>query len=156
MSGPDNGLLSVVARRAKEVQAWRITWRPPRLSASFHGRDLFAPVSAQLARGEPPVGEAMAPEEMTGWDWPDDLAQVIYIDGFGNAMTGLRALGLTAKTRLKAGDRSLTRARTFSDVTVGEAFWYENANGLAEIAVNKGRADQALGLKVGDPVDIET
>ena len=52
--GPDNGLLAMVARRAQATgapQAWEITWRPERLSASFHGRDLFAPVAAELARG---------------------------------------------------------------------------------------------------------
>ena len=50
--GPDNGLFAIVARRAESLEAWRITWRPAGLSASFHGRDLFAPVAARLARGE--------------------------------------------------------------------------------------------------------
>jgi hypothetical protein len=44
------------------------------------------------------------------------------------------------------------RARTFGDVPVGEAIWYENSNGLAEVAVNQGRADSVLGLAVGDEV----
>jgi hypothetical protein len=48
---PDNGLLSVAARRAAVARWWRITWRPANLSASFHGRDLFAPVAARLALG---------------------------------------------------------------------------------------------------------
>ena len=153
--GPDNGLLSVVAKRAPEAQARRITWRPARLSASFHGRDLFAPVAARLARGEPPAGKPLALESLAGWDWPAELAQVIYVDGFGNAMTGLSAESLGADARLRAGGHSLARARTFSDVTLGEAFWYENANGLAEIAVNQGRADEALGLRIGDAITIE-
>ena len=46
------------------------------------------------------------------------------------------------------------RARTFSSVTAGSAFWYENSNGLAEIAVNMGRADAALGLAIGSAVAI--
>ncbi|MFQ5468633.1 MAG: S-adenosyl-l-methionine hydroxide adenosyltransferase family protein, partial [Kiloniellaceae bacterium] len=47
--GPDNGLLAMVARRAgPAARAWEITWRPARLSATFHGRDLFAPVAARL------------------------------------------------------------------------------------------------------------
>src|SRR5437763_1324312 len=49
--GPDNGLLSVFAARARDAQVWRIAWAPERLSASFHGRDLFAPVAARLAAG---------------------------------------------------------------------------------------------------------
>ena len=152
--GPDNGLLAVAAKRAAAAQAWRITWRPQRLSASFHGRDLFSPVAATLGRGEPPPGEPLALDSLAGWDWPEDLGQVIYVDGFGNVMTGLRAGGLAPDASLSAGARSLGRARTFSDVAPGEAFWYENANGLAEIAVNQGRADDALGLGIGDPVEV--
>jgi S-adenosylmethionine hydrolase len=48
----------------------------------------------------------------------------------------------------------LNRARTFGDLPPGAAFWYENSNGLVEIAVNQGRADRALGLSVGTPVEI--
>ncbi|MEE8535612.1 MAG: SAM-dependent chlorinase/fluorinase [Kiloniellales bacterium] len=150
--GPDNGLLAIVARRAGTARAWEITWAPERLSASFHGRDLFAPVAARLALGEGPPGEPRpVPEEA----WPDDLAEVIYIDGFGNAMTGLRASVLPDGAEIQAGGRLLRRARTFSDLVPGEAFWYENANGLAEIAVNRGHAGRSLGLAVGDTVAVE-
>jgi len=54
--GPGNGLFELVQRRAGETRSWEIDWRPEHLSASFHGRDLFAPVAAMLARGEPPPG----------------------------------------------------------------------------------------------------
>lgn len=150
--GPDNGLLALVARRAGAAQAWEITWRPERLSASFHGRDLFAPVAAELARGTllPSRPRALPVE-----DWPDDLARIVYVDGYGNAITGLRAEVLAAGNVLRAGDRRIERARTFCDVAPGAAFWYENANGLAEIAVNCGRADQSLGLVVGSEIFIE-
>jgi len=150
--GPDNGLLTMVARRAGAAQAWEITWRPERLSTSFHGRDLFAPVAAELARG---ALLPSRPRNLPVEDWPDDLAQIVYIDGFGNAVTGLRAEVLAAENVLRAGDRRIVRARTFSDVAPGAAFWYENANGLAEIAVNCGRADQTLGLNVGSEIYIE-
>jgi hypothetical protein len=56
--------------------------------------------------------------------------------------------------RLAVAGRVLERARTFGDVPPGAAFWYENANGLAEIAVNRGRADRDLGLGVGADVAI--
>ena len=49
--GPDNGLLSVVAARATQTRYWRVRWRPDAMSASFHSRDLFAPVAADLAGG---------------------------------------------------------------------------------------------------------
>lgn len=150
--GPDNGLLTVVARRAEAAQAWEITWRPERLSASFQGRDLFAPVAAELARG---TLLPSRPRAVPAEDWPDDLAQIVYVDGYGNAITGLRAEVLAPDNVLRAGDRRVARARTFCDVAPGEAFWYENANGLAEIAVNCGRADETLGLSIGSEIYIE-
>ena len=154
--GPDNGLLAIVVRRAAAVRAWKITWRPERLSASFHGRDLFAPVAARLALGEAPPGDAVAPAKLVGSDWPDDLAEIVYLDSYGNAMTGLRASGLPPQCSLSVGGHRLPPARTFSDVAPGEAFWYENANGLAEIAVNQGSAVAALGLAPGQPVAVES
>jgi S-adenosylmethionine hydrolase len=69
-------------------------------------------------------------------------------------MTGLRAALLPAAARISIAGRALRRARTFSDVPQGDAFWYENSNGLAEIAVNAGRADAALGIGVGAAVAI--
>ncbi|TAN72588.1 MAG: hypothetical protein EPN20_03665, partial [Magnetospirillum sp.] len=52
--GPDNGLFEPLIRRAAAVEAWEIVWRPARLSSTFHGRDLFAPVAARLAGGMAP------------------------------------------------------------------------------------------------------
>jgi S-adenosylmethionine hydrolase len=152
--GPDNGLFELVTRRAENPRTWEIGWRPETMSASFHGRDLFAPAAGRLARGVLP-GEPPRPREIGRHpDWPDDLPEIVYIDRYGNAMTGLRAALLPIGTCLSASGRVLTRARTFSDVPAGEAFWYENANGLAEIAVNAGRADATLGLAPGSPVGI--
>lgn len=152
--GPDNGLFELVIRRAGAARGWQIEWRPRLLSASFHGRDLFAPVAAQIALGGPARAKLREAQISRFRDWPDDLAEIVYIDGFGNAITGMRAAALSAGARLGAVGRELSRARTFSDVAPGAAFWYENANGLAEIAVNAGRADAALGLAVGTPVAI--
>ncbi|MBM3732564.1 MAG: SAM-dependent chlorinase/fluorinase [Acidimicrobiia bacterium] len=161
--GPDNGLLAMAARRARAAAWWHITWRPERLSASFHGRDLFAPIAARIAAALPGTGigpDGLVPisaNDLVGRDWPDDLGEVIYIDHFGNAMTGLRAGTIPPKANLVLGDgQPVVRSRTFSDVPEGEAFWYENANGLAEIAVNCGRADIALGLSVGSPITVQT
>jgi S-adenosyl-L-methionine hydrolase (adenosine-forming) len=150
--GPGNGLFELVQRRAFALHRWDITWQPERLSASFHGRDLFAPVAAMLARGEAPSGRPRMDDADRQPDWPDDLAEIVYIDHYGNAMTGLRAAAVATGSRLAAAGRTLERARTFSDLPVGAAFWYENSNGLLEIAVNQGRADRALGLSVGTPV----
>ncbi|MGE3932477.1 MAG: S-adenosyl-l-methionine hydroxide adenosyltransferase family protein [Rhodospirillaceae bacterium] len=150
--GPGNGLFEVVARRAAAARGFRIGWRPAALSPSFHGRDLFAPVAALLATGRP---VALEPADGLGRpDWPDDLAEVVYVDGYGNAMTGLRAATLPADAVLAVAGRRLARQRTFGDAAPGAPFWYANSCGLAEIAVNRGRADHALGIAVGTPVAI--
>src|SRR6266508_4838802 len=149
--GPGNGLFELIERRAAQTRSWDIDLKPQHLSASFHGRDLFAPVAAMLARGEPPPGRPRAQRRA---DWPDDLAEIVYVDHFGNAMTGVRAAMLPPGTKLAVAGRVLERASTFSDRPSGTAFWYENSNGLAEIAVNQGRADRDLGLAIGSPVEI--
>lgn len=150
--GPDNGLFNVIAMRAQALDWWDIDWRPPRLSASFHGRDLFAPVAARIARGDAVPGVVADPGERILPGWPPDLAQVIYIDHYGNAMTGIRAASLAGDVELEVGVHRLRRAETFSAVAAGAAFWYENANGLVEIAVNQGHAATRLGLSLGDRV----
>jgi len=154
--GPDNGLFELVLRRAGAARWWTVSWTPARLSASFHGRDLFAPVAARLARGGRPPGSERPLTRNRRQDWPDDLAEVVYVDRFGNAMTGVRAAAMAPDARLEVGGREIPAGRTFSDVAEGQAFWYENAIGLVEIAVNRGRADRALGLAVGVGVDITT
>ena len=152
--GPGNGLFEIVQRRAGDSRCLEIAWRPEALSASFHGRDLFAPVAAMVARGDARPGRLIDESLVRRPDWPDDLAEIVYVDHFGNAMTGFRASVLAPGVRLVVAGRTLERARTFSDRPQGEAFWYENSNGLAEIAVNRGRADRNLGLAVGTRVDI--
>ena len=157
--GPDNGLFEIVLRRAAPALLWEITWRPPAMSASFHGRDLFAPVAARLARGEPPSAmatpAAVAAQTATRQaDWPDDLAEIVYIDRYGNALTGLRGDRVPASARLSAGGQVVAHAEVFSAVPRGTAFWYVNSNGLVEIAVNAGRADQVLGIAVGAAIEV--
>ena len=152
--GPDNGLFEIIVRRAASSRVWQITWRSLVLSASFHGRDLFAPIAARLARGETPDALGRRAAATPQPDWPDDLAEIVYIDRYGNAMTGLRGESVAAGARLSAGGQTLVRADTFSAVPRGAAFWYVNSNGLIEIAVNQGRADRELGLSTGASVAV--
>lgn len=154
--GPDNGLLSVLAERARTCVYWRITWRPERLSASFHGRDLFAPVAAAIARGEFPAGRAESVPRLSVDFGGDDLGEIIYIDHYGNAFTGLRAQDLPQDTRIVTDGRCLKHASVFSDVPAGEVFWYENSLGLVEIAGNTCSAAESLGLEIGQFVAVET
>lgn len=149
--GPDNGLFSIIARRARAARWWEIIWRPDHLSMSFHGRDLFAPVAAMLARGEGPPGN-LIPEPPT--DWPDDLPEIVYIDHFGNALTGIRGNGLASSDLIRIAGHMVTYAPTFGTVEPGTAFWYRNANGLVELAVNQGSAVSQLGLAIGATVTV--
>jgi len=121
--GPNEGLFALVARRADRVEC--------RLLPSASGA---RPV---------PAGEVEQP------GWPDDLFRVVYVDRYGNAITGIRAgqLGVTRVIHVKG--HALHAQRTFSDVPSGTPFWYENSSGLIELAVNRGRADEQLGAVVG-------
>jgi S-adenosylmethionine hydrolase len=143
--GPDNGIFELLLRRARVARCWRIDWQPAALSATFHGRDLFAPVAAGLALGEAPPGKETAPTRHP--DWPDDLGQIVYVDRYGNVMTGMRATMLPAGAELEVAGVRIPAARTFSDVPAGALLWYANANGLAEIAAHG--ASAAVRLKLG-------
>lgn len=150
--GPDNGLLSVFAARAHDTRVSRIAWTPERLSSSFHGRDLFAPVAARLAAGRVP-DSWLAPVDALSVDFgPGDLGEVVYVDHYGNAMTGLRAASAPRDAELVVAGRRLSYARTFSAAGDGVPFWYDNSQGLVEIATNRGSAARELGLGIGTPV----
>jgi S-adenosylmethionine hydrolase len=149
--GPDNGLFNTVALHASSAEWRRIDWRPERLSLSFHGRDLFAPVAARIAQGD--LGWESAPHPGPDLSlWPDDLPEIIYLDHYGNALAGLRYRADLDGLVLKAGGRRIPQAGTFCAVAEGTAFWYRNSMDLVEIAVNRGRADAALGLALGAAV----
>lgn len=152
--GPGNGLFEIVTRRAAIISKWELAWDENSVSASFHGRDVFAPVAARLERGDKPVGEARSASWNAFPDWPDDLAEIVYIDHYGNAMTGLRKGFVNPSFVLQANHVYLKSARTFADVPSGEAFWYVNANGLVEIAINKGNAADVLGIGLGSGINV--
>jgi S-adenosylmethionine hydrolase len=150
--GPDNGLLSVLSARAVLCSASCITWRPAQLSSSFHGRDLFAPVAAALTRGESLAGKATVVDHLDVEFGAADFGEIIYIDHYGNALTGQRAHAVARDTCLAAGGVSIGYAHVYSDTPAGALFWYENSLGLVEIAGNGCSAAAKLGLAVGHPV----
>jgi S-adenosylmethionine hydrolase len=150
--GPDNGLFAVIAARAPSKSVWRITGYPSGASASFHGRDVFAPMAAAVATDDFPNENAEAVADLTVHLDSGDLAEVIYIDHFGNAFTGLRAQDVPHARMLVANGREVPHARVFAEVAPGTTFWYENSSGLVEIAVNQGHAARELGLAVGTAV----
>jgi S-adenosyl-L-methionine hydrolase (adenosine-forming) len=154
--GPDNGIFEIVKRRAESVHWWGITWAPENLSASFHGRDLFAPVAARLATGGSVPGEPAVTHGQGFSNWPDDLPEIVYIDRYGNGITGVRASVLAPNATLEICGQTIGPARTFSDLPIGAPFWYPNSNGLVEIAVNQDRASRVVGFDVGIGVALPT
>lgn len=150
--GPDNGLMALVMQRAADCRCWEIIWRPNTMSRSFHGRDLFAPIAALLATGKLASSALREINDLQTQGNADDLPQIIYVDHYGNAMTGMRAGSIALDSRLNVSGQWLAHAGTFSAANPGTAFWYENSLGLIEIAVNQGRAATLLGLRPGSPV----
>ncbi len=152
--GPDNGLFSQIVRTASNVQCQEILWRPQQLSASFHGRDVFAPALALHAQGAQMPTCSIPAAEIHGCAWPLQLDEIIYFDHFGNAVMGRRTETLQPSNILQIGETQIRYARTFAEVAPGELFWYENSMGLAEVVINQGSAQEKLGLTIGDVVSV--
>jgi S-adenosylmethionine hydrolase len=151
--GPDNGLAYIVALHAQQCTWREVRWQPDYSSASFHGRDWFAPLAVQLAQSGSVPSEAGA---VRVEPWLADTAEVIYLDSYGSAYTGIRAAQVAPTASLLWRGQSLPRVRTFSDVAQGAPLCYANSQGLLEIAVNCGSAQRELGLTLGDKLQLET
>jgi hypothetical protein len=175
--GPDNGLLTLAAEASggvvEVVDIARSPFRLKPVSATFHGRDIFAPVAAALARGETlsAAGDPADPADLVTLALPTArvrdgalVAHVRYVDRFGNlqlnvgheevAQTGLR-LGRAAE--VEPGDGSahpVHYVRTFADAVPDELLLYEDAQRRLALAVNHGDAAQRLGLGVDDELRI--
>lgn len=152
--GPDNGLMAQIVNRDPQAVVSSLCYDSSQLSPSFHGRDLFAPAAAELVKGQVVETVPLSREEIVGANWPDELAEVIYIDHYGNVCTGLRAGHLPTTVCLQVANTQLHHAQTFTAVPTGALFWYENSSGLLEIACNQGRAADQLGLAIGDHIRI--
>lgn len=150
--GPDNGIFDIVTRRSEKIECWKINWRPDKLSATFHGRDLYAPVCAMIANGIDIPGEKIYWKD--NHQWPDNLNEVIYIDHFGNCMTGMHADSVDKSSALKINNQDIGYVSIFSNSDTGQPFWYVNSNELVEVAVNKGSAAKVLGLDVGQIIGV--
>ncbi len=167
--GPDNGLLSLAWRTAGGVDtAVDITLSPHRLepvSATFHGRDVFAPVAAHIAAGETveDSGTPLEPRSLQELEplWPEQdgdtlVARVLFVDGFGNATLNVphghivgSGLTLGGEVEVTAGGRTHTATftSTFADVAAGELLVYEDAHRRLALAVNRGAAVRELELE---------
>jgi S-adenosyl-L-methionine hydrolase (adenosine-forming) len=149
--GPDNGLFDVVVRESGQVPTDTVQLhRPPGISSTFEGRDVFAPAAAALALGRPlsELGEATAGSLV---NLPQRGPSVIWVDSFGNLMTNVKPPLMAL--HLNGHDVRLL-ARTFGDLPSDQPFVYVGSMGFVEIAVANGRADTALGATVGTPVKV--
>jgi S-adenosylmethionine hydrolase len=150
--GPNNGLFSIVAKKLSNYKLSEIRLSKEPSSKTFHGRDIFAPVAAQIAVQLKTNLESMLIEKLIGFEWPEELSEVIYIDHFGNVTCGITLDQINTNLTIKIKEVELSYAKTFHAVKSGESFWYRNANGMLEISAREQSVSEALNLKVGDVV----
>lgn len=153
--GPDNGLMIPAARDQGLLGAWTIPYPELEPSVSFHGRDLFAPAAASLAQGESPSGEGIPLDTLVGVDWPRALREVIYVDAYGNLVTGIPGAEMPSSARIRLHGHTLSHARVFGAARPGEPFWYVNSMGLVEVAIRCDRAASRLHAGIGAGVVVE-
>ncbi|MBC7228701.1 MAG: SAM-dependent chlorinase/fluorinase [Thermoflexales bacterium] len=184
--GPDNGLFSWVLAEVPEwtaVEIRELAYRLPRVSSTFHGRDIFAPAAAHLAAGVPLEGLGPRVEDPVVLP-PPRLeiragvleGEVLYADRFGNLVTsigrfrweggdlrlapafrpasGERTVGAAAARVVLAGAELRGIRRTYGDVPVGELLALVGSSGFLEIAVRQGSAAAVLGAAPGTPVTV--
>ena len=173
--GPDNGLLLPAARRAGIVAAHELAnpaYALEAISRTFHGRDLFAPAAAYLARGVPieELGPPVDPEGLVDLDLPrPDLADgsavatLLYVDSFGNIALNLtrddiERIGVVSGTRVElelAGERYYAvMARTFADARPGDVILYEDSYRNMSVAISRGSAGRMLHASPGQRIRI--
>lgn len=179
--GPDNGLFSGVLTMHPVIAAVELTmpqyWRSPKLSATFHGRDLFAPVGAHLASGVPlnDVGQSIASETLVSLDVPQCLLEearsaighhsyritgcVQAIDHFGNLITNIPGTHvLDTEWSLSVNGETVPGSTAYSDHPPGTLLAIVGSHGWVEIAVNGGSAQARLRIdwREGNRIVIET
>ncbi|MBI3286419.1 MAG: SAM-dependent chlorinase/fluorinase [Chloroflexi bacterium] len=167
--GPDNGVVSTALRRAgQSVRAYHLN-RPrywlPRISSTFHGRDIFAPVAAHLSRGILPRSLGQKTKQWVALEPPALKVgpgrlqgRIAHIDRFGNLLTNIPAEHLSAwgsqlRVRLHQVE-ILGLARTFADGAPGNLIAYLDSDWHLAIGRVLGSAQTTLGARVGDPVEV--
>jgi hypothetical protein len=162
--GPDNGVLALAAdaagiRRIVELTDKRVFLQP--CSATFHGRDVFAPVAAALATGTPPSALGRERSDLHRLALPlpsthgeDVRGEVVYVDHFGNLMSNLRPEVFPKRPFVvTVGEvRIAAVSPTYAAVAPGAAVAVVNSFGLLEIAVRNGAARDALAISTGAPI----
>jgi S-adenosylmethionine hydrolase len=166
--GPDNGLFSGVLSQSPAVRAVELTnpnyWRTPYPAATFHGRDIFAPVGATLASGIPieRLGRAIEPATLVQLAIPECtqtdtgvVGCIQYVDNFGNLVTNIPAAYVQGKSwSIVAVGLTISGCQTYSDRPVGHAIALIGSHGWVEIAINGGNAQAQLQMDWGARVEV--
>ncbi|MDV7338737.1 SAM-dependent chlorinase/fluorinase [Terasakiella sp. A23] len=150
--GPDNGLFSTLMQVDTAAVVYEITWRPEKLSRSFHGRDLFGPVAARIAQGHTQDIQPIARTELILLPLTKQKPHISYIDVYGNCWTTLRKNDVTTDQTFSLNGLMVSYGRVFADTAVGETFWYYNSSGFVEFAINQGNCADLNKVKLGDKV----
>lgn len=163
---PDNGLLSLVLERTKGARVFAFTrgeFALPKVSATFHGRDVFAPLGAWLARGVPlpMMGRAISDPVTLNlprprWEEGRLVGEIIWVDPFGNLVTNIeREMLKSYRIRgVVAGEEWLTLCSYYGELPRGKPGVIWNSWDLLEVFVNEGSAKEVLGLREGDHVEV--
>lgn len=162
--GPDNGVLSLAATQPRQV--FRVDGdlcRRARVSATFHGRDIFAVTAARLAAGHAIAETGTPAAAMIEISMPasvpladDCRGEVLHVDGFGNLITTFVADAVTGRWQLACGGQRflLDGGRTFSDVATGALVLYVGSSGRVEVAVRDGSAARLTQARNGSPLHL--
>lgn len=165
--GPDNGLFSGVLSQSPAIAAVELTnpkyWRTPAPSNTFHGRDIFAPVGANLACGVPlnQVGSTIDPGTLVQLAIPERITDsgvvgcIQYVDHFGNLVTNIPATDVQGQSwSVVAAGQTIAGCQTYSNAAAGQAIALIGSHGWVEIAVNGGSAQAQLQLDWGAKVEL--
>jgi len=170
MVGPDNGVLSMAwatlggASQAAQITSEGVLLGP--VSATFHGRDIFAPAAAHLSIGMPfqDLGPPLDPRTLHTVEMPAPMilqgvvgARVTGVDGYGNVQLNARPGDLRAagvESSVEVCGRVVIRASTFADVAEGSPAAIVDSQGFVALVVNGGSAADLLGLHRGDAVTL--
>jgi S-adenosylmethionine hydrolase len=150
--GPDNGVFALLREPSAHVIT-KSALLAPKISSTFHGRDIFAYVAARLASGYRPNDFGKATRLSGTLPWgprPEGEGRIIHIDAFGNLISDLP--GREAGSHLLFAARRIPLLRTYEDVPPGELLAYVGSAGTVEIAVRDGRADTLLAAERGAKV----
>lgn len=166
---PDNGVLSLALAQEPIRMAVHLTdprYHLPGVSATFHGRDIFAPTAAYLARGVDParMGRRISPSKLVTLPGPAPLpeasgswqGEILHIDHFGNLVTSFQISASQFRLAVLVGGQRIETVRhTFAEVDPGQLLIYRGSSGYLEVAMREGNAADELGVRIGDPVLVE-